>query len=62
MIVIMFTNINIMIINENSMALQAVKSELDLKLSFSAYCMTLGKFLHLSESKFLHLQKGNTHI
>lgn len=51
-----------MIINEKNMALQAMKSEVDLKLSSSTYCMTLGKFLHLSEPKVIHLQIGNTHI
>lgn len=59
---VMFINTNITMINEKRMALQAAKSELDLKLSSCTYCMIFEKFLHLPEPKFIPLQKGNAHI
>lgn len=60
--VVMFINTDITIIDEKSMALQAVKSELDLYLSSSTYCMTFEKFIHLPEPVYILAEREHTYL
>lgn len=59
---VMLINTDIINTDEKNMALQGVNSESDLRLRSSTHYMTLGKFLHLSESIFTHLQKRITPV